>query len=95
MLLHGTIFHATLHLCLELSKETYWLHSKPISEASKYMISLQTPSFGWSFQDGRQLASKPVHQNDELLDPVLFFRSVDPIRTLGGTAYSQASQNRT
>ena len=41
------------------------------------MIFLQTPSFGWSFQDGRQLASKPVHHNNELLDPVLFFlRSV-------------------
>ena len=25
------------------------------------MICLQTPSFGWSFQDGRQLASKPAH----------------------------------
>ena len=40
------------------------------------MICLQTPSFGWSFQDGRQLASKPVHHNNELLDPVLFLRSV-------------------
>ena len=40
------------------------------------MIFLQTPSFGWSFQDGRQLASKPVHHNNELLDPVLFLRSV-------------------
>ena len=39
------------------------------------MICLQTPSFGWSFQDGRQSASKPVHHN-ELLDPVLFLRSV-------------------
>ena len=25
------------------------------------MIFLQTPSFGLSFQDGRQLASKPAH----------------------------------
>ena len=40
------------------------------------MICLQTPGFGWSFQDGRQLASKPVHYNNELLDPVLFLRSV-------------------
>ena len=40
------------------------------------MICLQTPSFGWSFQDSRQLASKPVHHNNELLDPVLFLRSV-------------------
>ena len=44
-------------------------------------ICLQTPSFGWSFQDGRQLASKPVHQNNELLHPVLFLRSVVVLRT--------------
>ena len=43
------------------------------------MICLQTPSFGWSFQDGRQLASKPVHHNNELLDPVLFLRSVEEL----------------
>ena len=30
------------------------------------MIFLQTPSFGWSFQDGRQLASKPVHQKQRV-----------------------------
>ena len=47
------------------------------------MICLQTPSFGWSFQDGRQLASKPVHHNNELLDPVLFLRSVDAIKKPG------------
>ena len=46
------------------------------------MICLQTPSFGWSFQDGRQLTSKPVHHNNELLDPVLFLRSVVPSRAL-------------
>ena len=40
------------------------------------MICLQTPRFVWSFQDGRQLASKPVHHNNELLDPVLFMRLV-------------------
>ena len=40
------------------------------------MICLQTPSFGWSFQDGRQLVLKPVHHNNELLDPVLCLRSV-------------------
>ena len=38
------------------------------------MICLQTPSFG--FSRCRQLASKPVHHNNELLDPVLFLRSV-------------------
>ena len=54
-----------------LSKETYWLHSKPISEASKYDLLTNTELW-WSFQDGRQLASKPVHHNNELLDPILF-----------------------
>ena len=28
---------------------------------ARNMICLQTPSIKWSFQDGRQLASKPVH----------------------------------
>ena len=42
------------------------------------MICLQTPSFGWSFQDDHQLASKPCSsQTNELLDPVVFFRSVE------------------
>ena len=45
------------------------------------MICLRTPSFGWSFQDGRQLASKLVHHNNELLDPVLFLRSVSVAHT--------------
>ena len=45
------------------------------------MICLQTPSFGWSLQDSRQLASKPVHHNNELLDAVLFLRSVVCTRT--------------
>ena len=40
------------------------------------MICLQTPSFVWCFQDGRQLASKLSHHKHELLDPVLFFRPV-------------------
>ena len=30
------------------------------------MICLQTPSFGWSFQDGRQLASKPAHHKQRV-----------------------------
>ena len=47
------------------------------SQKPQSMISLQTPSFGWCFQDGRQLASKPVHHNNELLDQVIFLRSVD------------------
>ena len=44
-------------------------------------ICLQTTSYGWSLQDSRQLASKPVHHNNELLDAVLFLRSVVCIRT--------------
>ena len=36
------------------------------------MICLQTPSFGWSFQDGRQLASMSVHpkQRDARSSPI-------------------------
>ena len=30
------------------------------------MICLQTPSFGWSFQDGRRLASKPDHHKQRV-----------------------------
>ena len=45
------------------------------------MICLQ---IGWSFQDGRQSASKPVHHNNELLDPVLFLRSVASINPNNG-----------
>ena len=30
------------------------------------MIYLQTPSFGCSFQDGRQLASKPAHYKQQV-----------------------------
>ena len=30
------------------------------------MICLQTPSFGWSFQDGRQLTSKPAHHKQRV-----------------------------
>ena len=48
------------------------------------MICLQTPSFGWSFQDGRQLASKPIHHN-EFLDAVVFLRSV--VVTMEGESF--------
>ena len=30
------------------------------------MICLQTPSFGWSFQDGRQLTSKQAHHKQQV-----------------------------
>ena len=49
-------------------EETYWLHSKPISEASK--CDLLTNTEHWVF------SRWPVHHNNELLDPVLFLRSV-------------------
>ena len=40
------------------------------------MICLQTPSFVWSFQNGRQLASKPVHHKQRVARSSPFFRSV-------------------
>ena len=43
--------------CLRRTVASQWRKfPKPCS-----MICLQTPSFGWSFHDGRQLASKPAH----------------------------------
>ena len=44
-----------------LFQREHWLHSKAISEALPYDMLIQTPSFGWSFQDGQQLASKSAH----------------------------------
>lgn len=44
------------------------------------MIFLQTPSFGWFFEDGRQLASKSAHHkrmtelNDLYETPAAFHR---------------------
>ena len=47
--------------------EHIWLHSKPVSDAqARSMICLQTPSFGCSFQDGRQLASKQAHHKQRV-----------------------------
>ena len=37
------------------------------------MICLQTPSFGWSFQDGRQLASKPAHHKQRVCSIQSYF----------------------
>ena len=36
------------------------------------MICIQTPSFGWSFQDGRHWLQNGVITNNELFHPVLF-----------------------
>ena len=44
----------------KVSKGTYWLHSKTILKVSQYYLLTKTPSFEWSFQDGRQLTSKPT-----------------------------------
>ena len=38
------------------------------------MICLQTPSFGWSFQDGRQLALKPAHPKQQVARPSPIFQ---------------------
>ena len=43
------------------------------------MICLQTRSFRWSFQDGRQLASKPAHHKQRVARPSPFIRSAEKL----------------
>ena len=42
------------------------------------MICLQTPSFGWSFQDGRQLVWKPAHHKQWVVRSSPIFQISEP-----------------
>ena len=58
-----------------MSKETCWLYSKPISEASQYDLLTNTEL--WVvFSRWPLIGFKTGSSHNELLDPVLFFRSV-------------------
>ena len=41
---------------------------------ARSMICLQTLSYGWSFQDGCQLASKPAHHKQRVARSSSIFR---------------------
>ena len=53
------------------------------------MICLQTPSFGWSFQDGRQLAPKPAHHKQRVARSNPIFEISGAIKLEQQTVYNQ------